>query len=59
MEKPNPWRNYPEQRPTEYGKYEIYRAGCKKQHYQTWNNTGWAYDNKDITHWREIIPPQV
>ena len=59
MEKPNPWRNYPEQRPTEYGKYEIYRAGCKKQHYQTWNNSGWAYDNKDITHWREIIPPQV
>lgn len=39
-EKPNPWRKYPNERPTEYGKYEVYRAGCKKQHYETWNNTG-------------------
>jgi hypothetical protein len=53
----NPWRNYPDERPTDYGKYEVYRAGCQKQHYQTWNNTAWAYDNKDITHWRKILPP--
>jgi len=44
-------------RPKEYGRYEVYRKGCDKQHYETWNNTGWAYNNNDITHWREIKPP--
>lgn len=44
-------------RPKEYGKYEVYRKGCDKQHYETWNNTGWAYNNNDITHWREIKSP--
>jgi uncharacterized protein YpuA (DUF1002 family) len=51
------WRNVKIEIPTEYGRYEVYRAGCKKQHYETWNNTGWAYNNNDITHWRNIISP--
>jgi dihydrofolate reductase len=51
------WVRMVDDKPKEYGKYEVYRAGCKKQQYQTWNNTGWAYDNKDITHWRRIVPP--
>ena len=51
------WRVNKFEKPTEYGKYEVYRAGCEKQHYETWNNTGWAYNNNDITHWRDIIPP--
>jgi dihydrofolate reductase len=53
----NGWIRCSDGKPTEYGKYEVYRAGCKKQQYQTWNNTGWAYDNRDITHWRPIVPP--
>lgn len=55
----NPWRKYPADKPLEYGKYEVYRMVYKKQHYQSWNNTGFAYGNKDITHWREIEPPIV
>ena len=45
-------------RPSVYGRYEVYRAGAKKQHYEVWNGTGWAYNNIDITHWRPIIPPE-
>lgn len=53
----NPWYPYPALRPEAYGRYEVYRAGCNKQHYETWNNTGWAYNNTDITHFRKIITP--
>jgi hypothetical protein len=53
----NPWHVYDKNRgretgPTTYGRYEVYRDGCSKQHYETWNTTGWAYNNNDITHWR-------
>lgn len=57
----NPWIEYSKEdlgtHPKVYGKYEVYRAKCKKQHYQTWNGTGWASDNNDITHYRKIITP--
>lgn len=53
----NTWKKYPDERPAEYAKYEVFRLGCKKQHYETWNNTGWAYNNNDITHWRHIMSP--
>lgn len=43
--------------PDVYGKYEVYRKGCSKQHYETWNGTGWASNNSDITHWRYVVPP--
>jgi hypothetical protein len=52
------WLKYPENKPKEYGKYEVYRAGCKKQHYEIWNNLAWAYNNNDITHFRKIITPR-
>ena len=51
------WAKYPNTRPTEYGRYLVYRAGCKKMQFETWNNTGWAYNNKDITHWCDVRPP--
>lgn len=53
------WISVKDALPTEYGRYEVYRQKCSKQHYETWNNTGWAYNNNDITHWRPIIPPQA
>jgi len=46
-----------ETHPTEYGKYQVYREGCDKVAFETWNNTGWAYNNNDITHWKEIEKP--
>jgi hypothetical protein len=61
----NPWRVYDkdvrsvENNPQQSGKFEVYREGCQKQQYAQWNGTGWAYDNNDITHWREIIPPII
>lgn len=61
MELLNPWTRYNwsdlESRPKEHGRYEVYRAGAKKQHYETWNGSGWASDNNDITHYRKIISP--
>ncbi len=44
--------------PTEYGKYEVYREGCQKQFYVTWNSSWWSNGDKDITHYRKIIPPK-
>lgn len=51
------WATYPENKPVEYGRYLVYRKGCKKMHFETWNNTGWAYNNNDITHWCDVRPP--
>lgn len=51
------WLEYPKHKPTESGRFEVYRAGAKKQHYERWNTTGWAYNNNDITHFRRIITP--
>jgi dihydrofolate reductase len=59
IEGDNGWINVADGKPTEYGKFEVYRAKSGKQHYQTWNGTGWAYDNADITHWRVIVPPKA
>ena len=46
-----------ESRPKEYGRYEVYRQKCGKQHYETWNGNGWSSNNNDITHYRIIKPP--
>lgn len=51
------WAAYPAVRPKDYGRYLVYRAGCRKMHFETWNNTGWAYNNRDITHWTDVEPP--
>lgn len=55
----NGWIRMIDGKPAEYGEYEVYRADAKKQHYQTWNNTGWAYNNGDTTHWRPKTPPTI
>ena len=43
-------QSYPEIKPTEYGRYLVVRKDGKK-HLETWNNTGWAYNNKVIVNW--------
>lgn len=44
-------------RPTEYGKYLVCRKDGKI-HWETWNTSGWAYNENSITHWAEIVPPK-
>ena len=56
-EVPSDWIPMKEKAPEKYGRYEVYRQGCKKQCYQVWNGIGWSSDN-DITHYREIKPPK-
>lgn len=50
------WNTYPENRPKEYGKYFVCRKDGKV-HWETWNGSGWAYNEKVITHWREVKSP--
>jgi hypothetical protein len=57
--KPSDWVAVKDGLPTKHGRYEVYRKGCEKQHYETWNGTGWASNNNDITHWRIIKPPKT
>lgn len=45
-----------ESRPTEYGKYLVCRKDGKI-HWETWNGSGWAYNNNVITHWALIFSP--
>ena len=58
---PTNWQIYNfndiETRPKEYGRYEVYRENCNKQHYDLWMSNGWASNNNDITHYRVIKPP--
>jgi len=57
MQGPLLWNPYPSVRPTEYGDYFVYRAG--KIHKETWNTSGWAYNENTISHWLEISGPSV
>lgn len=50
------WIPYPTQRPSEYGDYWVCRKDGKT-HKETWNNTGWAYNDKVITHWMPLPEP--
>ncbi len=52
------WISYPENRPEIYGKYFINRKDGKV-HWETWNGSGWAYNEKVITHWMEIPKPII
>lgn len=45
-----------ETRPTEYGKYLICRKDGKI-HWETWNGSGFAYNNNEIRFWAVIMPP--
>ena len=42
--------------PTKYGKYFVHRKDGKT-HWETWNGTGWAYNNNMITFYMEIVAP--
>lgn len=48
------WVSVEEELPKQYGKYWVYRKSCDKMHPRVWNNTGWAYDNDQITHWMPL-----
>lgn len=48
--------NKPETRPKKHGKYFVHRKDGKI-HMETWNGSGWAYNEKVITHYQEIKPP--
>lgn len=47
----------PETRPTKTGKYFICRKDGKV-HWETWNGSGWAYNNNVIVFYMQITPPQ-
>jgi len=42
--------------PQDYGKYLVRRKDGKI-HWETWNNTSWAYNSNAITHWMVIPHP--
>jgi hypothetical protein len=44
-------------RPKEYGQYIIHRKDGKV-HLETWNGSGWAYNENVITHYMEITKPK-
>lgn len=45
-----------ETRPTEYGKYLVFRKDGKI-HWETWNGSGFAYNHNEIRFWAVIVPP--
>lgn len=47
------WRNFPDEKPDKYGKYLIVRKDGKV-HWETWNNTGWAYNHNVIIKWLPV-----
>lgn len=47
-----------ETRPMIYGKYFVRRKDGKI-HWETWNISGWAYNENSITHWMVIVPPKL
>ena len=61
------WNKYPQTKPAitqdlvsgkrRDRRFLVWRKGCEKLHFETWNETGWAYNNNDITHWALITPP--
>ena len=50
---PVEWMSYPENRPPCYGKYLIERKDGKI-HWETYNGTGFAYNNTVIVKWMRI-----
>lgn len=45
-----------ETRPPDPGKYFVCRKDGKV-HWETWNGSGWAYNEKSITYWARVVPP--
>ncbi len=58
---PDEWIKYNfmslENRPKESGKKYFVHRKDGKLHWETWNGTGFAYNNNSITHFRNILPP--
>lgn len=52
------WKKYPEEKPKHYDKYFVMRKDGKV-HWETWNGTGFAYNNNEITHFLIISKPSV
>jgi len=50
------WDN-PFSHPPAYGSYFVQRKDGKI-HWEIWNGAGWAYNEKVITHWAKINPPE-
>jgi hypothetical protein len=50
------WQEFPKERPEKYGKYLIVRKDGK-EHWETWNGTGWAYNHNEIRYWANIFNP--
>ncbi len=51
------WISVDDETPTEYGKYWVYNASSDKCYKCVWNNTSWAYQGKQITHWQPLPEP--
>ena len=49
------WEN-PFSHPPAYGNYFVHRKDGKV-HWEIWNGSGWAYNEKVITHWAKITLP--
>ena len=47
-----------ETRPPKYGKYFIMRKDGKV-HWETWNGSGWAYNENAIIKWKKIDIPKI
>jgi hypothetical protein len=56
----NKWIRYysdhVDHRPIKADKYFVHRKDGKI-HWETWNGSGWAYNENVITHWMIITPP--
>lgn len=44
-------------RPSNSGRYLVYRQKCGKYHLEVWNGSGWASNNNDITHYLIVVTP--
>lgn len=51
------WEN-PFSHPPAYGNYFVHRKDGKV-HWEIWNGSGWAYNEKVITHWSKINTPKI
>ena len=52
------WIPYESIKPLIYGKYIVCRKDGKI-HWETWNGTGWAYNNNEIRYWLIIPEPPI
>lgn len=51
------WKPFPKERPTQTKRYIVQRKDGKI-HFEKWNGSGWAYNNKTIEFFMEVFPVQ-